>query len=139
MTETGDVIREGGCLCGAVRFRAAGNHKNVCYCHCEMCRRASGAPIMAFAAYHTAQVTWTGKEPRWRQSSDIARRAFCPECGSALTWQHLASPEWIDLAIGAFDDASTLVPTEHLWVERRIPWMDTQDSLPRYPRERKKA
>ncbi len=34
----------GRCLCGAVEFEAQGAPKWVCWCHCESCRRHSGAP-----------------------------------------------------------------------------------------------
>lgn len=44
----------GGCLCGALRYLAAGTARDVCYCHCETCRRASGAPVVAWATFPAA-------------------------------------------------------------------------------------
>lgn len=136
MSDEAMAIREGGCLCGAVRFRAEGTPDRVCYCHCDMCRRATGAPVAVFATYPTARVAWTKGSPRFRRSSAIARRAFCADCGSALVWQGETDREHIDLAIGCFDNAAGTTPGDHLWTSSRIEWFDTKDALPRYPRER---
>jgi len=45
---------EGGCLCGAVRFVATGQPKWMAWCHCQSCRRHSGAPVSVFAAFERA-------------------------------------------------------------------------------------
>ncbi len=42
---------EGGCLCGAVRFVATGLPKGVYWCHCQSCRKHSGAPASVFVAF----------------------------------------------------------------------------------------
>jgi hypothetical protein len=47
MSEASDRF-EGGCLCGAVRFVATGQPKGVAWCHCESCRKHSGAPVSVF-------------------------------------------------------------------------------------------
>lgn len=133
---SGAMIREGACLCGAVRFRAAGAPEHVSYCHCRMCRKASGAPVVAWATYQTPCVSWIEGTPRWRRTSSFARRANCAECGTPLAWQGDAEPQFIDLALGCFDDASALPPADHIWTESRIAWFDTNDALPRHARER---
>ena len=48
---------EGGCLCGAVRFLATGQPKGVYWCHCQSCRRHSGAPVSVFVAFDRAAYT----------------------------------------------------------------------------------
>jgi hypothetical protein len=50
MSEASDTFG-GGCLCGAVRFVATGQPKGVAWCHCESCRKHSGAPVSVFVAY----------------------------------------------------------------------------------------
>ncbi len=136
MAEAG--IRSGGCLCGAVRFAARGQPKHVNLCHCEMCRKAGGAPVVAWATYANDAVSWTGA-PRWRRSSDRAERAFCPDCGSALGWRELAEPGLIDLTVGCFDEPDDLKPADHLWMDSRIRWLKIDDRLPKHKQERKSA
>jgi hypothetical protein len=130
-----DQAYDGGCLCGEVRWHATGEPLRVNYCHCEMCRRASGAPVVSWATFPAANVTFTRGGPTWRQSSDIAERGFCGTCGSALTWHGLGE-DIIDVTVGTCDLPDTLVPSHHLWTESAIEWLDIPDNLPRYPRER---
>jgi hypothetical protein len=47
-------MREGHCLCGAVRFSADGEPKWTGYCHCQSCRRHTGAPVSPYAGYEAA-------------------------------------------------------------------------------------
>ena len=53
-------MREGRCLCGAVRFTADGPPKWTGYCHCQSCRRHTGAPVSAYAGFEAAKVRFTG-------------------------------------------------------------------------------
>lgn len=129
-------IHEGGCLCGAVRWRARGNPRNVNHCHCEMCRRSSGAVLLTFATFAAADVEFPRQPPAWRQSSATARRGFCPSCGAALAWQSLQDTGTIDLTVGTSDRPEALIPREHLWTEGAVPWLHIHDDLPRHRRQR---
>ncbi len=132
-------ILEGGCLCGAIRYRVQGQPFAVNYCHCRQCRRHSGAPVAAFASYRRDRVAWTKGAPRLFRSSDIAHRGFCPDCGTTLTWEGVGAPDEIDIGVGTFDDASSLTPKDHLWTESALPWFHIDDTLPRYRRSRKEG
>ncbi len=126
-----DERRLGGCLCGAVRYTALGRPASVNLCHCRMCRKASGAPVVAWATYGVAKVRFEGV-PAWRRSSDRAERAFCPHCGAAIAWRALADPANIDLTVGTFDEPDDLKPIDHLWMDARIKWLRIDDNLPKY-------
>ena len=75
----------GGCLCGAVRYQVSGKPLWVGYCHCNSCRRHSGAPVVTFAAFSASQVVFTKGERRVFNSSPGVGRAFCGACGAART------------------------------------------------------
>lgn len=130
------LVHEGGCLCGAVRYRAEGDPVRVNHCHCRMCRKASGAPVVTWATFPAARVTFTKGAPTYRRSSLSAVRGFCRDCGAALTWQSDNGLEFIDLTAGTLDRAELVSPQEHLWTESAITWLHLSDELPRYPRSR---
>lgn len=126
----------GGCLCGAVRYRATGPVRQVNYCHCAMCRRHSGAPVAAFATFARASFVYTRGAPQAFRSSPAAERGFCAECGTPLTWESRDDRAWIDVGVGTLDDAQGLLPRDHLWTESAIPWFKIDDALPRHRRGR---
>ena len=113
---------EGGCLCGAVRFVATGKPINVSWCHCQSCRRHSGAPVSVFVAFSSDAYTVTKGEIKKFNSSPGRWRGFCARCGSTLTCEGESSSE-IHLHIGAFDEAAQLKPTRHIFPEERLPWL----------------
>ena len=53
----------GGCLCGAVRFRATAEPTRAVSCHCGICRRHSGAAFLTFVHFPVKAFTWLEGEP----------------------------------------------------------------------------
>lgn len=120
----------GSCLCGAVRYQAAGAPERVNNCHCVQCRKASGAAMLTLATFPANRVTIAG-EPAFFRSSEAAERGFCPACGSTLFWRRIGS-DLIDVSVGTLDDPDALPPVEHLFVKSRVAWFETTDDLPRH-------
>ena len=127
---------EGGCLCGAVRYRASGQAHGITHCHCRTCRRASGAPMVTWAGFDSDKFNFTQGQPVSYASSQNVVRTFCGRCGTALTYRRLDLPESVDLTLGSMDDPEKITPEDHTWTENRISWV-TLDHLPAYPQERK--
>lgn len=123
----------GGCLCGAIRFRALGLPASIGYCHCSMCRRATGAPAVAWATYPASSVLIVaGKnEVKTHRSSTFAQRSFCGECGSPLLFRYDKGTD-IDVCVGAFDEPASLAPTYHIFDSARLPWFDGGPDLARF-------
>jgi hypothetical protein len=126
-------ILTGGCLFGAVRYRITGAPVEALYCHCRMCRRAHGAPVVAWLTVPLAAFAVTAGNPVAYRSSAKAFRQFCGRCGTPLTWCEADDPRLVDVSIASFDDPDAAAPTLHLWTDSRIGWFDTADHLPRYP------
>ena len=124
----------GGCLCGAVRYRLIEAPREALYCHCRMCQRAHGAPVVAWLSVPIAAFAVTKGEPAAYRSSAEAFRHFCANCGTPSTWRAADDPSDVDVSIASLDDPAGVVPQLHLWTESRLPWLELADPLPRDPR-----
>src|ERR1700751_2657680 len=91
----------GGCLCGAVRYRAGAIRAG--YCHCRMCQKASGAPVVAWLAVPLDAFAWTAGNPAAYRSSAQASRHFCAACGSQLAFSWADGTAEIDVNLATLD------------------------------------
>ena len=124
---------EGGCQCGAVRYEIGGPALTTALCHCSMCRRANGAPAVAWAMFRDADVRFIRDGRRDYASSPATRRGFCATCGTPISFTAGFIPGLIDITIGSLDRPEALAPTLHYWDSRRLPWLKFADDLPKYP------
>ncbi len=120
----------GGCLCKAVRYSARGPVARVNHCHCDMCRRTSGAIAATWATVPLAGFELNGRPAEYR-ASGFATRSFCASCGSTLFWQRDGDAT-IDLAVGTLDDAGGISATRHDHVEGRFAGFSLDPHLPAY-------
>lgn len=130
--ETAAEIFRGGCLCGAVRYEAHGPATNLCFCHCESCRRAAGSPGVPWATFQSSSFRLTKGALTEYQSSAQALRGFCAHCGTSLTYRNQARTAEIDVTPASLDDPERLAPQAHIWMQDRLSWETPGDSLPRF-------
>lgn len=126
-------LANGGCLCGNVRYEATGKALGSMLCHCRMCQRFSGAPILGGTTFLTEDLHFAKGSPKFFQSSKIAKRGFCGDCGTALVYRGLigAWTKWIMVFTASLDEPEKFPPTYHLGIESMMPWLDIHDDLPR--------
>ena len=122
----GGAHPSGGCQCGAVRFTARGELGRASICHCRMCQKAFGSFFGPFVS--APGLIWTRGAPKYFQSSNRVRRGFCADCGTPLTFEPDGRTPGV--AIGAFDDPSTLRPVIQMAVDARSPWLGELAALP---------
>lgn len=125
-------LHTGGCQCGAIRFRLEGTPSQSSICHCRMCQKAFGGYYAPLVSSRGTKFEWTRGTPRYFQSSNHVRRAFCDNCGTPLTYEAL---DGLSLAAGAFDDPSSLPPTLQFGTEAKLPFVDHLQALPGHPTE----
>jgi hypothetical protein len=114
---------EGGCLCGAVRFRATGVPKGVFWCHCQSCRRHSGAPVSVFVGFERGAYAVTKGEIATFKSSPGTTRGFCRTCGSTLTCEVDQLRNETHFHVGSFDDPGRFEPSKHFFRNEQLPWL----------------
>jgi len=117
----------GGCLCGAVRFEAAGRPYRVGLCHCLDCRKHHGALFHASAIFPEDAVKVEG------ETGSYAGRHFCPQCGSSVFGR---SGDEVEINLGALDETDRLQPTYELWTVRREAWLPPFPLSHRYEHDR---
>lgn len=125
---------EGGCLCGAVRYRAACAPIAATLCHCRSCRLATGAPSVAWVVFRVGDLTFASEQPREFSSSPDVVRSFCGACGTPLTYRRPSKAGMIDVTTATLDRAHDFAPSKEIWVEDKLSWECLNDHIPHYAR-----
>jgi len=128
-------IYEGGCLCGAVRYRLSGSPLHSVICHCLSCRRAGGAPTVAWLTFERTRFEWLSGRAQPYVSSPGVLRCFCGSCGSPLSYENEASPGTIDVTTASLDDANRFPPTREVWLEHKLSWQGANPALEPFARD----
>ncbi len=98
---------EGGCYCGAVRYKAEGDAVFSAQCHCRECQYLTGGSPNMFMAVPKSGFEYTQGEPSAFTRTDIENpvtREFCGNCGTHLLTRANAMPDAVILKVGSMDD-----------------------------------
>ena len=114
--------RQGGCLCGAVRYVAAQMPAHIHACHCSMCRRITGAMSLSVVVPFGAMQVEGAAHVSTYASSEWATRSFCSRCGAGL-WYRLTQPDAATadyyLSVGTLDDPNGLPLTREIYIDAK--------------------
>lgn len=120
-------VHEGGCLCGAVRYRVRGEPVRASVCHCRNCQRRTGSAFGIGAYFKEGDIELRGElkthEYRSDESGRWLRTQFCVSCGSTVSWTAEAFPGIRALAGGSFDDPDWLKIDRHGWTRSKQKWV----------------
>jgi hypothetical protein len=109
--------RTGGCLCGAVRFRATPHGHEFGVCHCSMCRRWSAGPFACIEC--DGEVAFESDEALGvYRSSEWAERGFCKRCGASLFYRLVGKAHYF-VSVEAFDDRADFVFTSQIFIDEK--------------------
>ncbi|MDH3230821.1 MAG: GFA family protein [Alphaproteobacteria bacterium] len=123
---------EGGCFCGAVRYRIDGAVESVTHCHCNSCRRSSGAAFVTWFTVGRERFAWIAGRPSQFVSSPGVTREFCGTCGTELTYASERAAKTIDITIGSLDCAAGHPADRHIWTADKLDWLHLDGQLPAY-------
>ncbi len=122
----------GRCLCGSIAYRADAPPLWQMHCHCDSCRRATGAGFASYLGLPETALRWTGQPPARFASSPGTERLFCPTCGTPMAYRATRFPGEIHLHAGTLDHPETYRPTAHVHTSECQPWIRLHDHLPRH-------
>lgn len=107
----------GRCLCGTVRYSARLKNREVAACHCSMCRRWTGGPLLALEAQDDVTFENAAQIGSYR-ASQWGERGFCRNCGTALFWR-MQDGAHVALPVGTLDDDSQLRFTSEIFIDEK--------------------
>jgi len=127
--------REGGCGCGAVRYRLASEPMFVHCCHCLNCQRQTGSAFVINLLIEAGRVELLTGEPKPvdvpRDDGSAQRIYRCPDCQVAV-FSEYGRPEVRFVRAGTLDDPSTVEPDVHIFTRSKVPWVVLPNSTPAF-------
>lgn len=123
-----DTVHEGGCVCGAIRYRVGGQPALAQACHCTYCQRRTGSAFAPLAAFKEAQVELAGATPaQYDHVSDESgrwvRSHFCSVCGTTVMITLEKNPGVRVIPGGTFDDPRWFKLSRHIWTRSAHDWI----------------
>jgi hypothetical protein len=129
------VPREGGCACGAVRFRLTSEPLFTHCCHCLNCQRQTGSAFVINVLIEADRVELLAGDP---QPVDVPRDDGskqtiwrCPSCQIAV-FSEYGRPEVRFVRAGTLDNPASVAPDVHIYTRSKLPWVSLPDSVPAF-------
>ena len=127
MTQS-ETFLDGGCACGAVRYRVRGTPVYAGMCHCDDCRRATGGAYVPWFGATPDNVSVSKGEMAEFSSPAGVRRGFCGTCGSSLTFSG-GGYSLVSLTIASLDDPNRLTPVNSVFEKEKLHWVTPDDGM----------
>ncbi len=129
------VLREGGCACGAVRYRLASDPLFVHCCHCLNCQRQTGSAFVINLLIEAGRVELLAGEPRAvdvpRDDESPQRIHRCPTCEVAV-FSEYGRPEVLFVRGGTLDEPREITPDVHIFTRSKVGWLVLPESAPAF-------
>lgn len=130
-----NVPREGGCSCGAIRYRLTSDPLFTHCCHCLNCQRQTGSAFVINLLIEADRVEMLAGAP---QPVDVPRddgstqRIFrCPTCQVAV-FSLYTRPDVRFVRAGTLDDPSGVMPDVHIFTRSKLGWITLPESVPAF-------
>jgi hypothetical protein len=127
--------REGGCACGAVRYRLASEPLFVHCCHCLNCQRQTGSAFVVNLLIETDRVEVLAGDPRPvdvpRDDGSAQRIWRCPACQVAV-FSRYGRDELRFVRAGTLDDPTDVTPDVHIYTRSKVAWVRLPDAVPAF-------
>jgi hypothetical protein len=127
---------DGGCACGALRYRMHSAPMFVHCCHCKDCQRQTGTAFVLNALVEADRVEVLSGDPQpsaMPTDSGKPHRIFrCPDCGTAV-WSEYGGLEKLRFVrVGTLDEPAALPPDVHVYTRSKLPWVKLPEGVPAF-------
>jgi len=131
-----DFPVEGGCQCGAVRYRLLASPLSVYNCHCKDCQRFSGAGWSMSMLVRDADFEVSGATETYSRQADsgnVISMKFCAHCHGWL-WNEPPAPGIKVVRAGTLDDLDWAPPVGNIWTDSKAAWVRIDPDLVNFPK-----
>ena len=119
------------CLCGSIKFKTQGYHRNVQNCHCIQCMKTHGHHA-AYTNVEERNVKFLKKRTlKWFKSSKRAKRGFCNKCGASLFFKIIGA-KTISIAAGMFNRPVKLKTTMNIFIKGKSDYYKLDGRVPKF-------
>ncbi|HEY3050314.1 MAG TPA: GFA family protein [Gaiellaceae bacterium] len=129
------VAREGGCSCGAIRYRLTSDPMFVHCCHCMNCQRQTGSAFVINLLIEADRMELLTGDPQpvdvLRDDGSAQRIFRCPTCQVAV-FSEYGRPEVRFVRAGTLDQPSGVAPDVHIYTRSKLPWITLPDTVPAF-------
>jgi len=129
------VAREGGCACGAVRYRLTSDPLFTHCCHCLNCQRQTGSAFVINLLIEADRVELLSGAPQAvdvpRDDGSNQRISRCPTCQVAV-YSDYGRPEVLFVRAGTLDQPSSVTPDVHIFTKSKLSWVTLPESVPAF-------
>jgi hypothetical protein len=130
------MAQEGGCACGAVRYRLTSPPMFVNCCHCRDCQRQTGSAFVINALIETDRINVLSGDPApISMPTDSGRPHYiyrCPACQTALWSDYGGRPALRFVRVGTLDQPDALTPDAHIFTRSKVPWVALPEGAPSF-------
>jgi hypothetical protein len=127
----------GSCSCGEIQYIITGRIKSVVNCHCDSCKKMTGAAFETIALVNETDIAFTNGEDALTayQITERAKKYFCRHCGTPIYNLNSKIPRNCMVHIGSLDTPAMVKPTANLYCESMLQWAGEISALACYERE----
>lgn len=125
---------KGSCLCGSIQFELKGGVVDPIYCHCSLCRKASGSAFATngFINASDLELSDTKSSLTYYEANQGKRKYFCSICGTPIYSANASNPEKLRIRLGVFDTDIEERPISHNFITSKANWEELDADLPMY-------
>jgi len=121
------------CLCGGIKLKTKGYHRNIQNCHCVQCLKTHGN-YAAYTYVEEKNIKFLKKRTlKWFKSSKRAKRGFCNKCGASLFFKVIGG-KVIHIAAGMFNGPTKLKTIRNIFVKGKLDYYRLDNRLPKFNR-----
>ena len=129
---------EGGCYCGAVRYKSEADSLAEFCCHCRDCQRKHGSAFATGIATLKDKMEISGEIHKYHMVADSGNNKYhlsCAVCGFPIGEEITEMENVLMISAGSLDDPSLFKPQAHFWISSKQPWLVLDGSIPEYEKQ----